>query len=80
LRRYAEAGYFDHPGGYLSFTPHIPGDIDLQKFIERSHPAARDDTFPPIATLVGWCRVKPVLQARYKTSLACYQLPIRDAL
>ena len=45
-----EIGYFDHPGGYLSYTPQIPADVDLKIFTERSHPAARDDTFPPIET------------------------------
>ena len=45
-----EVGYFDAPGGYLSYTPHIPSDVDLKQFSERSHPAARDDTFPPIET------------------------------
>ena len=45
-----EIGYFDHPGGFLSYTPQIPTSVDLKIFSERSHPAARDDTFPPIET------------------------------
>lgn len=45
-----EIGYFDHPGGFLSYTPHIPVDLDLDQFRARSHPQARDDTFPPIET------------------------------
>jgi hypothetical protein len=45
-----EIGYFDHPGGFMSYTPHIPANVPLAQFVERSHPAARDDTFPPIQT------------------------------
>ena len=37
-------------GGFLSYDPAIPRDVDLEQFRERSHPVAKDDTFPVIAT------------------------------
>ncbi|KAK3279241.1 hypothetical protein CYMTET_12861 [Cymbomonas tetramitiformis] len=32
------AAYFSHSGGYLTYTPHIPADTDLDKFARRGYP------------------------------------------
>ena len=53
----AAAGYFDAADGsggggrFLAYAPKIPADVDLDLFRARSHPAARDDTFPAFETI-----------------------------
>jgi hypothetical protein len=40
------AEYFQHAGGFLSYEPYVPADVDLQQFTPRGWPAAHDGQHP----------------------------------